>query len=51
MTIVWGLAFASVLTLFLIPATCAISDDIDRRVLEPVRNFWVRLIKRRFSGK
>jgi multidrug efflux pump subunit AcrB len=51
MTIVWGLAFASVLTLFLIPATCAISDDIDRRMLEPVRNFWVRLIKRRFSGQ
>jgi len=51
MTIVWGLAFASILTLFLIPATCAISDDIDEKVLRPIRAAWVSIIKNRFSGK
>ncbi len=48
MTIVWGLAFASVLTLFLIPATYAISDDIDQYVFKPVREAWTGMIKKRF---
>ncbi len=49
MAIVWGLAFASVLTLFLIPATYAISDDIDQYVFRPIREAWVGMIKSKFG--